>query len=357
MPEVLMKIQEFLTTMRTLMAGARCDNLGPDSRIVFMSDFHLGDGGKGDDFRHNADLVCGALESYYLEKNWRLVLNGDIEDLYKFKAVKIRAAYGELYAILHAFSRGPGLVKIVGNHDLGLLLHDDYEFPLESALRLDRGDGSFLAYHGHQSSRLFMKYNHLSDFLVRYVADPLKIRNADVSMTSRKRFQAERRMYRVSKELGIISIVGHTHRPLFESFSKYDSLRWNIEALLRRYADAPEQDRPGIVSLVEIYSEEFKRLSRKERKQKVSRSLYEREELLVPCIFNSGCATGRGGFTAIEMDHESISLVYWTFAGKARAYLEREALFHDRMDGSPWIRYTIARDSIDYVMARSRLLS
>ena len=93
-----MKIQEFLTTMRTLMAGARCDNLGPDSRIVFMSDFHLGDGGKGDDFRHNADLVCGALESYYLEKNWRLVLNGDIEDLYKFKAVKIRAAYGELYA-------------------------------------------------------------------------------------------------------------------------------------------------------------------------------------------------------------------------------------------------------------------
>ena len=176
-------------------------------------------------------------------------------------------------------------------------------------------------------------------------------------MTSRKRFQAERRMYRVSKELGIISIVGHTHRPLFESFSKYDSLRWNIEALLRRYADAPEQDRPGIVSLVEIYSEEFKRLSRKERKQKVSRSLYEREELLVPCIFNSGCATGRGGFTAIEMDHESISLVYWTFAGKARAYLEREALFHDRMDGSPWIRYTIARDSIDYVMARSRLLS
>ncbi|MGD9939491.1 MAG: serine/threonine protein phosphatase [Clostridia bacterium] len=352
-----MKMQEFMTTMRTLIDGSRRETMGPDTRIVFMSDFHLGDGGKSDDFRHNADLVGGALSSYYLENDWRLVLNGDIEDLYKFKAAKIRASYDELYALLHAFEEGPGLVKIVGNHDLGLLLHDDYEFPLENALCLDRGDGTFIAYHGHQSSRLFMKYNHLSDFLVRYVADPLKIHNTDVPMTSRKRFKAERRMYRVSKDLGIISIVGHTHRPLFESFSKYDSLRWNIESLLRRYADASEQDKPGIVSLVGIYSEEFKRLSRKERKQKVSRSLYEREELLVPCIFNSGCATGRGGFTAIEMDRDTISLVYWTLAGKARPYLEREALYHGQVDGLPWIRYTLAKDSIDYVMARSRLLS
>lgn len=248
-----MKMQEFMTTMRTLVDGARCERTGPETRIVFMSDFHLGDGGKSDDFRRNADLVSGALASYYLKKDWRLVLNGDIEDLYKFKAAKIRAAYGALYDILQAFSRGPGLVKIVGNHDLGLLLHDDYEFPLENALRLDRGDGSFLVYHGHQSSRLFMKYNHLSDFLVRYIADPLKIHNTDVAMTSRKRFKAERRMYRVSKDLGIISIVGHTHRPLFESFSKYDSLRWNIEALLRRYADASEQERPDLVTLIQIY--------------------------------------------------------------------------------------------------------
>ena len=229
-----MKMQEFLSTMRNLMDRARSESLTPESKIVFMSDFHLGDGTKGDDFRHNADLVSGALESYYLSKGWRLVLNGDIEDLYKFKASKIRAAYAGLYDIFHAFNHGPGLVKIVGNHDLGLFLQEDYEFPLDNALRLDRSDGSFLAYHGHQASRLFMKYNHLSDFLVRYVADPLKIHNTDVPMTSHKRFKTERRMYRVSKELSIISIVGHTHRPLFESFSKYDSLRWNIESLLRR---------------------------------------------------------------------------------------------------------------------------
>jgi hypothetical protein len=57
------------------------------------------------------------------------------------------------------------------------------------------------------------------------------------------------------------------------------------------------------------------------------------------------------------MEGGNISLVYWTLAGKARPYLEREALYHDQMDGLPWIRYTIARDSIEYVMARSRLLS
>jgi hypothetical protein len=57
------------------------------------------------------------------------------------------------------------------------------------------------------------------------------------------------------------------------------------------------------------------------------------------------------------MDRDNISLVYWTLAGKARPYLEREALYHEQVDGLPWIRYTIAKDSIDYVMARSRLLS
>lgn len=351
-----MKTLEFLATLRTLHEQSRRETLGPGSKYVFLSDLHLGDGSSRDDFRHNYPLVLETLAGRYLADGWRLVLNGDIEELHKFKPSQIRAAYGELYQAFERFRGAGGLVKIVGNHDLGMLLRDDHGFELEHALRLDRADGSILAFHGHQSYKFFMKYNYLSDFIVRYVADPLKIKNADIPMTSKRRFKAERRIYRASKELGILSICGHTHRPIFESFSKYDSLRWHIETLLRRYATEGEEARESTAALIAVYSAEFKRLSKKERRGKVSRSLYEREELLVPCMFNSGCATGRHGYTAIELEGDSISLVYWTRSGEARPYLEREAVSREGLAGTQWTRYVVAGDSLEYVMARARLL-
>ncbi len=352
-----MKMLEFMTTLRSLHEHSRRESLGPDSRIVFMSDLHMGDRGSRDDFRHNADLVIDSLSGHYLPEGWKLVLNGDIEELHKFKPPVVRQAYSDLYGLFGAFAGQDKLVKIVGNHDLALLLRDDHEFKLEHAFRLDRPDGSILAFHGHQSSKFFMKYNYLSDFLVRYIADPLKLKNADIPMTSKRRFKAERRIYRASKEMGIVSIVGHTHRPIFESFSKYDTLRWNIESLLRRYATEDGESKESTAALIAVYSAEFKRLSKKERKHKVSRSLYEREELLVPCMFNSGCASSRHGYTAIEIEGNIISLVYWTKAGSARAYLEREARHRDELAGTPWIRYTLGSDSLEYVMARAKLLS
>jgi predicted phosphodiesterase len=352
-----MKMLEFMTTLRTLHENSRRESLGSDSRIVFLSDLHMGDRSARDDFRRNADLVVDSLTAHYLPGGWKLVLNGDIEELHKFKPQAVRQAYDDVYGLFGAFASQDKLVKIVGNHDLALLLRDDHEFKLEHAFRLDRPDGSILAFHGHQSSKFFMKYNYLSDFLVRYIADPLKLKNTDIPMTSKRRFKAERRIYRASKELGIVSIVGHTHRPIFESFSKYDTLRWNIETLLRRYSVEDGEARESTASLVAVYSAEFKRLSKKERKNKVSRSLYEREELLVPCMFNSGCATSRHGYTAIEIEGSTISLVYWTKTGSARPYLEREAIRQETLTGTPWIRYTIASDSLEYVMARAKLLS
>jgi len=352
-----MQMIEFMATMKTLHDQARRQEIGPSSKLVFLSDLHMGDGSSRDVFRQNAGLVGDALASRYLAEGYTLVLNGDIEELYKFKPVAIRTAYGDLYGIYKSFDERGRLIKIVGNHDLAMLLYDDHGFTLDHALRLDRPDGSILAFHGHQSSKLFMKYNYLTDFIVRYVANPLKIQNAEVPMTSKRRYKAERRIYRASKELGIITIAGHTHRPLFESFSKYDTLRWNIESLLRRYASESPETREKTAALISVYAAEFKRLSKKERKGKVSRSLYEREELLVPCMFNSGCATGKSGFTAIEINCDEISLVYWTKAGVARPYIDREAQGREDLAGTAWTMYTVARDSLEYVMARAKLLA
>lgn len=352
-----MKQAEFDQTVRALEAGAASEPLSGAGRLVFMSDFHMGDGSTRDDFRRNRELVAGVLASYYLPGGWRLVLNGDIEELHKFSPAVIRATYPEHYELFSAFRRDGRLVKIVGNHDLALLLEPEYEYPLLDALRLDAPEGRILAFHGHQSRKLYGKHHRLSDLLVRYFVSPLRIPAFDKPRESRRRYRAERRIYRASKNLGAVIIAGHTHRPLFESHSKYDSMRWNIESLLRDYTRAAAEERPGIEALVRIYADELKRLSRAERSRGRSRSLYEREDLLVPSMFNSGCAVGKLGFTCIELDGTSVALSYWNRAGQVRPYIEREAAESGGPAGTPWRRYVLARDELAYVFARLRLLS
>jgi len=346
---------EFFVSLKEMASAAEHIPLNHSSKIVIISDLHLGDGTSRDDFLRNEAKVMESLRHWYLPKDYLLVLNGDVEDLHKAAPARIAAEHAEFYRLLDDFSSKGSLKKIVGNHDLGLLLRKDPDYPVQHALRLEWRGRSLLVYHGHQASTVFMKHNYLSHFIVRYLANPLRIKNADVPMTSRRRFKAERRIYRASRKLGIISITGHTHRPLFESQSKYDTLRYKVETLIRRYITAADEDKPEIAELVGIYSAELRRLTRRDKK-KMSRSLYESEDALMPCLFNSGCATGKTGFTAIEIENGAISLVYWSDGRKTRPYVDREALSKDVLEGFPWVRYVLNRDMLDYVMARTELL-
>ncbi len=351
-----MKNEEFKESLSLLKESARRESLDADSKIVFMSDFHMGDGSGRDDFRANGRLVSDALALYYYPEGWKLVLNGDIEELHKFSPGAIRKAYPELYEMFGKFQALGRLRKLVGNHDHALYALQQDEFPLYDALRYERGEDTLLVFHGHQSNNLYVKYISISDFLVRFLVAPLKIRNGDKSITSRRRFRAERRIYGASKDAGIVSITGHTHRPLFESYSKYDNLRWTMENLLRQYANSPEELKKDIVARIGIYSSEFKRLTRSEKKLKISQSLYEKEEIVLPCIFNSGCATGHGGFTAIEIENGNISLVHWTKDGNSKPYLDRQLASRRLLGGTQWCRYTLGTDSLEYVFAKVRML-
>jgi hypothetical protein len=67
------------------------------------------------------------------------------------------------------------------------------------------------------------------------LARPLGIKNYSFSYDSRKPFQLERQVYTFSQRQKVISCIGHTHRPLFESLSKEDSLRFELERRLRKF--------------------------------------------------------------------------------------------------------------------------
>ncbi|WP_304224543.1 metallophosphoesterase [Gracilinema caldarium] len=350
-----MSFKEFYISFKSMIKEATKERLDPGQRYVIMSDLHMGDGGSRDDLKHNQAILETALEQFYLSNNYKLVLNGDIEDLNKFEYPQIRKAWPKLYTLFSHFAQDNRLRKIVGNHDLALLQQKDYPYPLHHALTLYKDDTSICIFHGHQASKLFSNFDYISEFIVRYMAKPLHIKNTSIAHHSKRRFATERKIYRAARDLGVLAITGHTHRPLFESLFKYDSLRWSIEELLREYAVAEADRRIQIKALIDLYRSELERISKNGKKKEISRSLYSTDALLVPCLFNSGCATGKHGITAIELDGGSISLVHWTQEGKNRPYIEKEALYKDRLENGV-IRYTLKTDNLDQIGMRIALL-
>lgn len=351
-----MKFKEFLASYSVLLASAPKEELRADSRFVFLSDLHMGDGGTRDDLAPNRGLVQNMLARYYLENGYTLVLNGDIEDLSKFRYSDIRAAWKSLYAILDAFAQEGRLRKIVGNHDLGLLKILDHPYELLHGLVLEQSGSRVFVFHGHQASRFFTRHDYLSDFIVRYLAKPLAIKNTSVDDDRRRRFKTERRIYRASRNLGVVAITGHTHRPLFESLSKYDSLRWAIEGLVAEYPLADESRKQSIARMVALYSDELAHLGKRELAFDLSRSLYDRGTLAVPCLFNSGCATGKHGVTVLEYVEGELQLVQWTGKRGPRAYVELEALKKEKIAGTSYTRYVLRRSPLSHIFARLELL-
>jgi len=347
---------QFRDGVLSQMAGAPELSLEERPRVVVMSDFHMGDGGSRDALRHNGELLEAILERYYLERGSTLVLNGDIEELHKFPLGVVRATWPGLFALFDRFAAGPGLFKILGNHDDSLRAQAGYPYPLFNGLSLRWGDRLLYVFHGHQASGLYVNHNALSGAFVRYLFGTLRIPSLSVSRDSRRKFGIERRIYGFSRACRIVSIIGHTHRPLFESLSKYDRLRFEIERLCAEYAPAGEDRRREIAERVAIYRDELQRLRRRERRRNRSMSLYD-SDILLPCLFNCGSAVGNKGITALEIEDGRIQLVYWFEEGRERRYLADAAARARALAGTPYRGAVLGSARIDYLLARIDLLA
>lgn len=351
-----MDFEAYLPSFTKFLDSCPRENLDLAGRYLFISDLHAGDGGGRDDLERNRYLIESILDRWYLERDYTLVLNGDIEELQKFRLPDIRAAWPGLFATFDSFHEREKLRKIVGNHDNDLLDLRDYPWPLYPGLILQSGNDRVTVFHGHQSSDLYSKYENMTGFLIRYVVKPLHIRNSGgLPKDARRRFAKERRIYRAARKLGVLAITGHTHHPLFESLSKYDNIRFTVEDLMGEYARANPDRQASIAETVMMLRGEMARLSAKKERRRKTQSLYGDTPFLVPCLFNSGSATGKHGITAIEIVDGVISLVYWTVGENTRPYIARESRSVDGIDGDIW-RYTIHSDQLETVFARIKLL-
>lgn len=333
-------------------------NITNDDKIVIFSDLHIGNGTNKDDFFKNSEIFLDILENYYLKKDYKLILNGDIEDLYKFSLNKIIKKWGRVFEIFEKFAEKDNLFKIVGNHDHDLYLFKkpDINKNLLTGLKLFYNDNHIFIYHGQQVSNYFEEYNRISFYFIRYIACPMGISNSTISIDNKKKLKTEERAYEYSAQKKIISIIGHTHRALFESLSKIDTLNMKIERLIQKYAKVKPEKQERIVELINRYKEELQHWHSKHEDFNLRNSIYN-EKILVPCLFNSGTVIGKRGMNCIEIKNGKIALIYWFDKNKSQRYLNYKGVKVKQFGDTDVMKAIIKEQTLDYVFNRINLLS
>ncbi|NTW51011.1 MAG: metallophosphoesterase [Chlorobiaceae bacterium] len=346
--------------LERLLETARPVPIDHSSRIVVFSDLHMGDGSRNDEFLHNSQLFETVLEKHYLSRRFSLVLNGDIEELMKFSSRSIAQEWSRIYDLFLSFRTNGFFWKIYGNHDLGLLEEKEYRLApwLVESLAFRYGSDTILLFHGHQASALLNESSSIISrslfYLLRYIAKPAGIRNYSVSHKSRKRYVIEQAVYDFSNRSRIISIIGHTHRPLFESLSKVDYLNYRIEDLCRAYPSADHEQRISIEDEIVRLKEELDGCYRKGFRKSLRSGRYG--NITIPSIFNSGCAIGKRGVTAIEIEDGMIRLVQW-HNGQLHKRVSNGASSLQEPEECGLFRVVLNEDRLDYIFSRIRLLA
>ena len=199
------------------------------------------------------------LNNYYIRNNYQIILNGDVEELHRHSLKKIKEAWPDLFLLFETCSRKGILHKIVGNHDEELYSHrhTDFNRNLIDGLRLKYRGNSLFVFHGHQASLLYLASAKISKAMLKYIAQPLGIKNFTRSHDNKKVHNTEKIVYEYSKKRKIVSIIGHTHRPLFEALSEVDILRFNIENLLREYSTASSWRKKQLEDEIKKYKNEL----------------------------------------------------------------------------------------------------
>ncbi|MFT4834400.1 MAG: UDP-2,3-diacylglucosamine pyrophosphatase LpxH [Marinoscillum sp.] len=332
--------------------------LTESSKWVIFSDLHMGDGGSNDDFKANAPMLQSVLSDYYLKQDFGLILNGDVEELQRFKLKNIRQYWKSVFDLFDQFQSKIGLHKTVGNHDLDFeqMNAEEAKYTHPPSLRLDYKGNSIFIFHGHQASRKFQKHNQLIGLTLKYFANPLGIKNYSVSHSSQKQYNIEKRVYHYSAYRKIVSIIGHTHRPLFESLHKVERLRYKIEQLCREFATGLTKDPQEVLDAISTNKSDLRKYYKQALKTNFQNYVYN-TIFHIPCLFNSGCVIGKRGMTCIELDGNMIRLVHWFDGSLNQKYLSQSGYNPEQLAGTDIYRMVINEETLDYIFTRIKLLS
>lgn len=330
--------------------------LNNESRWVIFSDLHMGDGGSTDDFKPNSTMFSEVLSKHYLTKDYGLVLNGDVEELLRFPIDKIMQTWSSVYELFDLFAEKKLILKTVGNHDLELSVNPDLQpqYKLLDAFRFKHNNQFINVFHGHQASKSFQEHSEFVGFTLKYFANPLGIKNYSVAHDSIKKYKIEKRLYSYSSFNKSATVIGHTHRPLFESMHKVERIKFRIEQLCREYASSEPSEE--IKASIKTLKKELKRYVKKHKINPFSNYIYN-EVFHVPCLFNSGCVIGKRGMTCLEISDGKMRLVHWFDKNISKKYLRQSGYQPEQLKGTDFYRMVINEESLDYIFTRIKFLA
>ncbi|MDP3176290.1 MAG: hypothetical protein Q8M76_00215 [Spirochaetaceae bacterium] len=341
-----------IESLRSVAERSPTESLDDGVRYAVVAGLCLGDGGKKDPLARRRRMLYDVLSRYYFEKGFVLALAGDIEDLRDNWLKDVLAGWPELYAVFDAFAGRGALRRLVGEKDLSLLRVRSYPYDLVHALCLRRRDRKIIVLHGHQAMARFAGRDYLGDFLVRWGGGAMQLRPKDISENRTARFRTERRLYRAAASMRIVTVQGHSPRPLFESLSSRDILRAEVEMALR-------QNRPGFVDeMLRIYRKDIGIPSG--RAAMPSGPRFDERGFASPCLFGPGSISGAKGLRVLEISGEAIAQVRWTTRAVVAADRARWALGASRAEslaGTPWFRVALRSTPLDSLFDRIDMLA
>jgi predicted phosphodiesterase len=307
------RIHERLDEVRSSARPLDFDLAG--DRLVILSDQHKGARDGADDFQR-AERSYNAALAYYDHLGYRLVVLGDVEELWENEVEEVTSRYGHTLALEARFHAGGRYTRVWGNHDLAWsdakLFRDrmrphglgDVE-PLEAVrlvIRAGAGEilGELLLVHGHQGTDDSEGFAWLSRWAVRHgwrrlqrlLNQPWNTPAVDWGL----RGEHASDMADWGHRRGQVLIAGHTHKPVFYGAEK-------------KPAPAPSPPPGGGGPEAEALALARAEWAQAER-ERVARQ--RPEELKSPSYFNTGCCSyGDGDVTGIEISGGKIRLVRW----------------------------------------------
>jgi UDP-2,3-diacylglucosamine pyrophosphatase LpxH len=303
------------------------------NKYAIISDIHLGDKGKADDFCDNEGALKHALD-HYRSEGYKLILLGDIEELWQFDLDSIKGQYDKheeedtVYKNMRQFG-DENMFRVWGNHDSEWRAYDDPTKTQQQknkgaheALKMKDKDGKecILLLHGHQGSTESDKAAWLSRQVVRvfkYIEPVFKWLGLYGHASATKSQIAkdyERVFYSWAKPNKVIVICGHSHRAIFASQSYME----RIEARITEGLKVIVGSKPGLAERVGKLGAISKNARQWGDEWLKKRRIAPTEPGVrpLPCYFNTGCALYKDGITAIEIANDEIRLVEWNRKAK-----------------------------------------
>lgn len=301
-----------------------------NDKWILFSDLHKGAKNGADDFRRCEAIYVRALEHYF-EKGFSLCVLGDAEELWEeFPRTVIQHNHAS-FAAESRFHLEGRYLRLWGNHDeiwqdpktVRRLLQPVYgnrhlDVPESILFDVRDGDdrlGRVLLVHGHQGTQNEGGDNRFAKWVLHNLWRPLQVLTGFSCNTPatdwRLRRARDRLIYGwVVNQPGLALIAGHTHAPVFESYSHRARLIKELSSAVSNMDTPTQAERERELKRVEELTSELERLESRLSPQE--RQEAEPLEDPLPCYFNTGCCCFEDGdITGIEISDGHIRLVRW----------------------------------------------